>query len=68
MSIDALLTDDDLAKRWRKSVRTIKRWRKEGKTPVAVPLGHKGGFGQGVMYRLEDVQAFELAMQAGAHE
>lgn len=57
----ALLTDKDLAKRWGVSVRTIGRWRADGKTPPSVAIGHRGGFGQGVRYRLDDVIAFEDA-------
>ena len=55
----ALLTDAGLAKRWSVSARTIKRWRAAGKTPTSLPIGHNGGFGQGVRYRLDDVIAFE---------
>lgn len=59
----ALLTDAQLAKRWGLSARTIKRWRAEnkGKTPPCLPIGHRGGLGQGVRYRLDDVIAFEDA-------
>lgn len=56
-----LLTEPALAKRWGVSTRTIKRWRAEGKTPPSLPIGHKGGKGQGVRYRLDDVIAFEDA-------
>lgn len=55
----ALLTDADLAKRWGVTPRTIKTWRKAGKTPASLPIGRRGGFGQGVKYRIEDVIAFE---------
>ncbi|NTE96734.1 helix-turn-helix transcriptional regulator [Agrobacterium tumefaciens] len=55
----ALLTDADLAKRWGVSAKTIKRWRSEGKTPESLKIGRRGGFGQGVRYRIEDVIAFE---------
>lgn len=56
-----LLTDSALAKRWGVTARTIKRWRAKGKTPPCIQIGHKGGFGQGVRYRLDDVIAFENA-------
>lgn len=62
----ALLTDAGLAKRWAVSTRTIKRWRAEGKTPASLPIGHNGGFGQGVRYRLDDVIAFEDAKKKSA--
>lgn len=58
-----LLTDFGLAQRWGVTARTIKRWRAEGqgKVPPSIQIGHRGGFGQGVRYRLEDVIAFEDA-------
>ncbi len=58
-----LLTEPDLARRWGVTTRTIKRWRAAGKTPPSLPIGHKGGMGQGVRYRLDDVIAFEDAMK-----
>ena len=61
----ALLTDADLAERWGVSPRTIKKWRAAGKTPTHIAIGHKGGFGQGVRYALEDVLAFEQAKKNG---
>lgn len=61
-----LLTDKDLGKRWGLAERTIKRWRKDGKTPPAIAIGHKGGFGQGVRYKLEDVIAFEESRKGGS--
>lgn len=61
----ALLTDKDLAERWGVKPRTIQRWRAAGKTPKHIPIGHKGGFGQGVRYALEDVLAFEQAKKNG---
>jgi hypothetical protein len=45
-----LLTVEDLQKRWRCSVRTIERYRRQGL--VAVKLA-------GVRFRIEDVEAFE---------
>lgn len=58
-----LLSDKDLADRWGLSVRTIKSRRAAGLVPKSVPLGRRGGFGQGVRYRLEDVIAFEKEQQ-----
>ncbi|MND38636.1 hypothetical protein D3C76_47560 [compost metagenome] len=65
MNDDRMLTEQELAVRWGKSERTIKRWRKEGggKVPPAYPLGKKGGFGQGVLYKLSEVEAFEKTIQ-----
>jgi len=65
MTDDRMLTEQELAVRWGKSERTIKRWRKEGggKVPPSYPLGKKGGFGQGVTYKLSEVEAFEQAMK-----
>lgn len=62
----ALLTDADLARRWGVTPRTIKRWRAAGKTPASLPIGQKGGFGQGVRYRLDDVIAFEDELKKSA--
>ena len=45
MATDELLTnylpDEQLAKAYKKSVRTIKRWRREGKAPPSIPWGNK---------------------------
>lgn len=55
-----MLTDALLAKRWKVTPSTIKKWRRENKPmPPALKIGRRGGFGQGVMYRLSDVMAFE---------
>ena len=35
------LPDENLAKQFNKSVRTIKRWRREGKAPPSIPWGNK---------------------------
>jgi hypothetical protein len=43
----------ELADRWRISPRTLERWRWEGKGPRYLKLGGR------VVYRLEDVEAFE---------
>ncbi|MBB76656.1 MAG: hypothetical protein CMJ75_19285 [Planctomycetaceae bacterium] len=76
MSETDLLDVDALAARWnihRQTVLKRKRERlKAGKDFIAnpIPLGHKGGFGQGVKYHLSDVIAYEnqLAKEAGAQE
>ncbi len=35
------MTDAQLAEAYDKSVRTIKRWRREGKAPPSIPFGNK---------------------------
>ena len=47
------LTAPDLARRWGLAKRTIDRWRWEGSGPRHLKIGGK------VMYRLEDVEAYE---------
>ncbi len=47
------LTQNELAARWNLSPRTIERWRSNGDGPRFVRLGNR------VMFRLEDVEAFE---------
>ncbi len=39
--LDDYLTDEQLAKQFDKSVRTIKRWRREGKAPPSFKHGNK---------------------------
>ena len=48
------LSQTDLANRWRMSPRTLERWRFTGEGPQFVKLGGR------VVYRLEDIEAFEL--------
>jgi hypothetical protein len=43
----------ELARRWKLSPRTLERWRWTGEGPKFVKLGGR------VVYRLEDVEAFE---------
>ena len=50
---DTHLSQTDLANRWRMSPRTLERWRFTGEGPRFVKLGGR------VIYRLEDVIAFE---------
>ncbi|WP_241666919.1 helix-turn-helix transcriptional regulator [Muricoccus nepalensis] len=54
------LTQFDLANRWRLSHRTLERWRYDGKGPTYLKLGGA------VVYRLEDVEAYEAAQQRAA--
>lgn len=50
---DTRLSQTDLANRWRMSPRTLERWRFTGEGPQFIKLGGR------VVYRLEDVVAFE---------
>lgn len=47
------LSQIELAARWNISHRTLERWRYEGEGPNFIKLGGR------VIYRLEDVEAFE---------
>lgn len=47
------LHQTDLARRWRISPRTLERWRWLGRGPRYLKLGGR------VVYRVEDVEAFE---------
>ena len=47
------LNQIDLADRWNVSHRTLERWRWTGEVPQYIKLGGR------VVYRLEDVEAFE---------
>jgi predicted site-specific integrase-resolvase len=47
------LNQIDLADRWNVSHRTLERWRWTGEGPKYIKLGGR------VVYRLEDVEAFE---------
>ena len=45
----------ELARRWRMSERTLERWRWLGEGPAHLKIGGR------VLYRLEDIEAFEAA-------
>ena len=47
------LTEDEVAKRWRKSRRTLQRWRKSGTGPTYYVVNGS------ILYDLEDVLAVE---------
>lgn len=49
------LSQIELAARWNLSHRTLERWRWTGEGPQFIKLGGR------VVYRLEDVEAFEAA-------
>ena len=48
-----LLTERTLAKRWKKSIRTLQRWRAGGYGPAYIRIGGS------VRYGFQDVLAFE---------
>ena len=50
---DPHLSQTELANRWRMSPRTLERWRFTGEGPQFIKLGGR------VIYRLEDIIAFE---------
>jgi excisionase family DNA binding protein len=50
--VDELLTEADLAKLLKVTVRTVRRWRAEGSGPRALKIG------RGVRYRRADVDAW----------
>ncbi len=50
--LDKYLSDDQLAPLYRKSVRTLKRWRREGKMPPSIPHGN------GRLTHIDDAAAF----------
>lgn len=52
------LTQDELAKRWRISPRTLERWRWLRLGPQFLKIGGR------VVYALEDVETFETAKRA----
>ncbi len=54
-----LLLENELAKRWRKSIRTLQRWRAEGYGPAFVVIGGT------IHYRVKDVLAFEARQTRG---
>ena len=52
-SSDQLLNQTDFALRWGMSPRTLENWRWKGDGPPFLEVGHK------VLYRLEDIEAYE---------
>lgn len=53
----ALAPEAEVARRWARSVRTLQRWRSEGYGPAYMRIGG------GIVYRVEDVLAFEGQMR-----
>jgi len=55
----ALLTEHDLTIRWRRSIRTLQRWRAERYGPAYLRIGGC------VLYRVADILDYEARMQRG---
>ena len=53
------LNQVELAARWKISPRTLERWRWTGEGPAFIKIGGR------VVYRLEDVEAYEVEILAG---
>ncbi len=53
------ITQQELAIRWNKSKGTIERYRSDGKGPQFLKIGGR------VMYRIEDIEAFEQLCLCG---
>ncbi|MBR0648734.1 helix-turn-helix domain-containing protein [Roseomonas terrae] len=53
------LQQKDLAERWRVSLRTLERWRWLGIGPAYIKIGSR------VVYRLEDIEAYEAEQLRG---
>src|SRR5687767_12358626 len=53
------LNQIELARRWTLSARTLERWRCAGEGPRYLKIGGR------VVYRLEDIEAFEAAQARG---
>lgn len=56
---NALVSQKHLAARWKKSVRTLQRWRSDGYGPAWIHIGGS------VLYRESDILAFENRMRRG---
>ena len=55
----ALLSERELAGRWRKSRRTLQRWRAAGYGAAYIVIGDS------VFYQVQDVHAFEMRQRRG---
>jgi hypothetical protein len=55
----ALIRESDVAERWKKSLRTLQRWRAEGYGPAYLRIGGS------IFYRVSDVVAFEDRARRG---
>lgn len=57
------LTEKELAERFRVSTRTIQKWRNKGVGPAHILIGQHT-----VLYRLEDVEAYEQSKRQGGEK
>lgn len=57
-----VLSQHELAQRWRLSPRTLERWRWLGQGPAFLRLGRR------IAYRLTDIEAFEAAQRRAPSE
>jgi hypothetical protein len=57
MTIMSMLTTNELAARWKLNPKSLSNWRSKGIGPVYVKLGE--GRSCKIVYRVEDIQAFE---------
>jgi ribosome-binding protein aMBF1 (putative translation factor) len=57
-----VLSQHELAQRWRLSPRTLERWRWLGQGPAFLRLGRR------IAYRLSDIEAFEAAQRQAPSE
>lgn len=56
-----MLTEKELAARWKVTTRTLKSWRASGKGPAFVEIGET----KGVRYRVSDIEAYEASRTKG---
>ena len=57
-----LVLERDLARRWKRSLRTLQRWRAEGYGPAHIQIGVS------IYYRIGDILAFEDLNRTGGEE
>lgn len=57
------MTEKELAERWGISTRTVQKWRAKGVGPAFIVIGQHT-----VLYREEDVRAYERARRQGGEE
>lgn len=62
--MNVLLTPVELAQRWRMTVGALSNWRVKGKGPAFIKMG--AGRNTKVLYRLEDIEAYEARHMKGS--
>jgi hypothetical protein len=55
-----LITEPELARRWRHSLRSLQRWRAAGNGPPHLRIGRR------IVFRIADVAAYEARREVGA--